>query len=154
VVGAADAAVLHEPVPQRRAAVRAVRLHAAVAAVRQAEHHQLLAQDRDRPGGLRRRQLGDVAHGLPVAPQQRAAGRARPHLRQQRVLFGRQHTALLRGPGRSLYTRCGPPAHTWYRWILLEAIGSRRPSLAALITTLANRSASRPCSALYSGACP
>src|SRR5262249_56100208 len=69
VVGAADAAVLHEPVRERRPAVRAVLGHAAVVAGGRAEYHQLFVQDLH---GLRRllgAEFGGVADGLAVPRQ-------------------------------------------------------------------------------------
>src|SRR5262249_49476341 len=87
VVRAADAAVLHEAVGQRRAAVRTVLGDAAVGAALVAEEHELLVHDLHAPGGVLVRELADKARWVPVAAQQLAHRRAGSYSGEQLVLF-------------------------------------------------------------------
>ena len=94
VVDAPQPAVLHPPVAQVGAPVAAMDAQEAGPAPVVAEQHQVLAQDAHRQGRASRRQLFGQRHGLPVTPQQRAAGRARLRGGQQPVLFGGHHGAF------------------------------------------------------------
>ena len=95
VVGAAQAARLHAPEEEMRAAMRAPRSDDADAPGAVAERDELLAEELQalwRAVGLRQFAAQQRRH--PVVPEHRAHGRPRPGLGQDCVLLGGQHVAL------------------------------------------------------------
>ena len=90
VIVAADAGLLDEAERQIGAPVRALPVDQPEAAAAVAVEHQILAEQPHRlDGGLV--ELGDAGDRHPVAPQVVAHRRARPHLREQPVVFSAQH---------------------------------------------------------------
>jgi len=87
VVGAADAFSLGATVEERRAAVRAVRLHQANGAIADAKRGQLFAEQPDVEGRcLGGGKLGGEQERNPVMTQRSAHGRAVPDAGQELIV--------------------------------------------------------------------
>ncbi len=91
VEGTAQAAVLKPPIGQIGAAMRAVPADQPVAALVVLEDDKVLAEEPHRLDRAVAGKLVDQRRRLPIAPQQRARGRARIGASDKIVLFGAEH---------------------------------------------------------------
>ncbi len=103
MIEAAQAAILDAAEGEIGATVRAMAAEQADLAGLVAEQHQILAHDADRHRRAAFGQLDAAGDGLPIAPQQLAAGGARPGLGEAPILFCRGH--LFRLPTKRKFGR-------------------------------------------------